>query len=87
MIEQKIPCRNLCQICGNLCYVDFWVPNEIWYEAVRNCYVGGPVCLHCFCVRADDKNLEWDKEIKFYPTSAVTQRKFQTVVVDGDPIV
>lgn len=35
MIDQKIPSRMFCQICGHLHKIDFWVPDEIWNEAIH----------------------------------------------------
>jgi len=76
--ERTIPTRMFCQICGHVHKIDFWVPNEIWVEAIHPKYQNGPVCLNCFTERADEHLLPWDKEIKFLvPCSLATQIEIQ----------
>lgn len=67
----KIPCRQYCAICGNLYAVDYHISHqEIWDEAIHPHYRNSTVCLECFIRRADEKDLQWDLYIKFYPCSA-----------------
>lgn len=61
--------REICAICGNIVRVGFWVPNAIWKEVVHIHYQNSILCLECFTKRADEKFIEWDKLIKFYPVS------------------
>jgi hypothetical protein len=58
-----IPTRMFCQICGHVHKIDFWVPNEIWDEAIHPRWKHGPVCINCFMERADERLLFWDKHI------------------------
>lgn len=77
MSDQKIPTRMFCQICGHLHKIDFWVPDEIWNEAIHPRWRETHLCLNCFMERADERLLEWDKEIKFFPCSMSTQYEIQ----------
>ena len=61
-------------MCHEVNRVGFWVPNDMWHRAVRKGFEDAIVCLQCFTRIADEKMLEWDKEIKFYPVSAVTHQ-------------
>ena len=79
MIEQKIPTRMFCQICGHLHKIDFWVPDEIWNEAIHPRWRDSHVCINCFMERADERLLEWDKEIKMWPCSMATQIEIQKI--------
>lgn len=62
-----------CQICGHLHKIDFWVPNEIWEEAIHIRFRDTHVCLNCFMERADEKLLPWDSAIRFMPCSMAKQ--------------
>lgn len=73
----KTPTRMFCQICGHLHKIDFWVPDQIWDEAIHPRYKNTHICLNCFMERADEKLLAWEKEIKFIPCSMATQREIQ----------
>jgi len=71
-----------CQICGHVHKIDFWVPDEIWDEAIHPRWKHGPVCLNCFMERADERLLFWDKEIKFLvPCSLASQIEIQKSVI------
>ena len=67
----EIPIRESCGVCGKISRVGFWVPDEIWREAVHPHYIHSPHCLECFTARADDKLLPWHEEIVFQPYSMV----------------
>lgn len=71
------PTRMYCDICGKLHKIDFSVPDEIWDACIHPRYKKAKVCLNCFMERADEQFLEWDKDIRFSPCSAVTQRAIQ----------
>lgn len=67
--------REVCDLCDRESRVGFTVPYAIW-ERVRGTF---PVelsidilCLACFTQRADLLNLEWDRDIRFWPVSKVT---------------
>ena len=76
------PTRMFCAICGHIHKIDFWVPNEIWNEAIHPYYQNSIVCLNCFMARADEKFLPWDKEIQLMPCSFYTQREVQVKLLD-----
>ena len=68
--------REVCQMCHEVSRVGFWVPKETWKLAVRKGFEHAIVCLPCFTRIADEKAVEWDKDIKFYPVSRVTHDRF-----------
>jgi len=72
-----------CQICGHVHKIDFWVPDEIWDEAIHPRFKNTHICLNCFMERADEKLLRWDKIIKLFPCSLVTQIDIQRSESDG----
>jgi len=69
-----------CQICGHVHKIDFWVPDEIWDEAIHPRFKNTHICLNCFMERADEKLLQWDKTIKLVPCSLATQIEIQKSV-------
>lgn len=71
------PTRQFCQICGGIHKVDFWVKDHIWKAAIHKSFQNSIVCLNCFMERADEKFLEWEKDIILRPTSFYTQRQIQ----------
>lgn len=75
------PTRMFCQICGKVHKIDFWVPNEIWEEAIHPRFRDTHVCINCFTERADEKLLFWDTEIKYYSTSLASQIEIQNGVI------
>jgi len=75
--DQKIPTRMFCHICGHLHKIDFWVPDEIWNEAIHPKWRDTHVCINCFMERADERLLEWEKDIILIPCSMATQLKVQ----------
>lgn len=66
------PHREICFLCHEVSRVGFLVPNEIWQAAVHFCFQNDIICLRCFTRLADEKSVEWDKEIEFHPVSWVT---------------
>lgn len=77
MTDPQIPIRQWCAMCGQIHKIDYWVPDEIWYEAIHPHLNTSRICLNCFMARADEKFLPWDKEIKLWPCSFFTQRRIQ----------
>ena len=63
--------RQICSICNNVCAVDFKVSDKIWELATHYSQRNALICLDCFTKMADIRFVEWDKDIKFYPTSLV----------------
>jgi hypothetical protein len=69
---EKKPHRQICALCNEISRVDFWVPDEIWKSALHKSQLNSIICLECFTRLADERSVEWDKEIKFYPISWTT---------------
>lgn len=67
-----IPKRQTCGVCGQTPCLDFWVPDDIWAEAVHPSRLQDIHCFDCFRARADEKLLEWDLRIRFFPVSMAT---------------
>jgi hypothetical protein len=67
--------REICTLCYEINRVGFWVPDKIWQAVVPKGYEYNILCLRCFTRIADEKAIEWDKEIKFYPVSWTTHKK------------
>ena len=74
MTERK-PHRQICSVCNREYSIDFKVPNEIWGLATHHSQREDLICLDCFTRMADTRFVEWDKDIKFIPTSLVTHIK------------
>lgn len=66
---KQYPHREICGLCHRVSPVGFWVPNEIWEAVVHSSRMHDIHCLTCFIERADEKLIDWSKDIKFYPTS------------------
>ena len=74
------PHREICSLCYEISRVGFWVPNDVWRAAIHKHYQNSIICLQCFTRLADEKSVEWDKEIKFYPVSWITHSPFITTI-------
>ena len=77
----RYPHREICCLCHEVSRVGFWVPDEIWRAAIHSQYQNSIICLRCFTRHADEKGVEWDKQIKLYPVSWVTH--FEQVRKEG----
>lgn len=64
--------REICHLCHEVSRVGFWVPDEVWRAALHKSQQESIVCLRCFTRLADERGVEWDADIKFYPVSQVT---------------
>lgn len=71
---QSFASRETCKICYRANAVGFRVPDEVWRQAVPEPKQNGVVCLACFTMLADERGVEWDREIEFFPVSLVTHR-------------
>jgi len=67
--------REICSLCYEVERVGFWVPDEIWELAVHRSQINDIICLSCFTRLADERRVQWDEEIKFYPVSFITVQK------------
>lgn len=66
--------REICSLCHEVNRVGFSVPDEIWKLAVHRSQINDIVCLQCFTRLADERGVQWDKEIEFYPVSFITNQ-------------
>jgi len=67
--------REICKICGNVNTVGFNVPEDIWKIIIPTDKQNSVVCLSCFTKLGDQKMIEWDKNIEFFPVSLVVHLK------------
>lgn len=67
-----IATREFCALCHRVSPVGFWVPNHVWREVVHPSRVNDILCPACFIARADEKMIDWDSQIKFFPVSLHT---------------
>ncbi|MCJ7483897.1 MAG: hypothetical protein MUO31_13140 [Thermodesulfovibrionales bacterium] len=63
--------REICSLCHEVNRVGFWVPNYIWRLSVHKSQINDIICLQCFTRLADERKVEWDKNIRFYPVSSI----------------
>lgn len=68
-MEQDHTTRELCALCHEVSRVGFRVPDNVWVVVAPHGHENSNVCLRCFTRIADEKRVEWDKNIKFYPVS------------------
>jgi len=61
--------REICKLCYHVNAVGFSVPDEIWDLVVPLHVRTAVVCLDCFVRLADEKCVEWDRDIQFFPVS------------------
>jgi hypothetical protein len=62
--EKKIPTRQWCDMCGEICRIIFWVPDDVWLECIPRHHWTSRVCIECFMKRADEKLIQWEKDLK-----------------------
>jgi hypothetical protein len=64
--------REICKMCFWVNPVGFYVPDEIWLEAIPPEHRSSVVCISCFARLADEKLIPWDGQIQLYPVSMAT---------------
>jgi hypothetical protein len=64
--------REICRCCWHPSPVGFDVPNEIWEASVHPEFRDTVLCLGCFARLADERLIEWDRDIEFFPVAAVS---------------
>lgn len=69
------PHREICALCHEVSRVGFSVPDKIWRAAIHRHYQEDIICLRCFARLADEKSVEWDKNIELYPVSWITHNQ------------
>lgn len=73
---KRKPTREICSLCHEVSRVGFFVPNDIWKLAVHRSQINDIICLRCFTRLADERGVQWDENIKFYPVSLMTHLDF-----------
>ena len=73
--RKMIPTREICSLCHEVSRVGFWVPNEVWLAVVHPNRIHDILCVRCFTRLADEKNIQWDKDIKFFPVSCYSHSR------------
>ena len=61
--------RERCQCCKRYSLAGFSVPNHIWDQAIPNEFHESPLCIMCFAAMADERLIEWSRDIEFFPVS------------------
>ena len=61
--------REICKLCYHVNAVGFSVPDDVWLAIVPPEFENRVVCLTCFARLGDEKGIEWDREIEFFPVS------------------
>ena len=77
MKVNRKPHREICSLCHEVSRIGFFVPNKIWEFAVHRSQINDIICLRCFTRLADERGVQWDNSIKFYPVSWITHNENQ----------
>ncbi len=83
MTAERKPHREICSRCHGVNRIGFYVPDPIWRAAVHVSELQNILCLGCFTRLADERGVEWDKEVEFIPVSWVTHQMFLTSGTSG----
>jgi len=67
--------REICSLCHEVSRVGFRVPDKVWKAAVHHSQVNDIICLRCFTRLADERGVQWDEWIKFFPVSFITNQE------------
>lgn len=73
--------RETCRCCWQPSPVSFFVSDEVWVAAVQPEFRHTVLCIGCFARFADERLVEWDREIEFFPVSAASMQN--EVVANG----
>ena len=68
----SMPHREICALCHEVSRVGYHVPDDVWGAAIHAHWKDDIICLQCFTRIADEKGVEWDQGITFYPVSWIT---------------
>lgn len=72
MKSERKPHREICALCHEVSRVMFHVSNDAWQAGLHQSQWNEIVCLFCFTRLADERGVEWDTGIEFYPVSRIT---------------
>lgn len=74
--------RAICKICYHVNAVRFRVSDPIWRSVIPALLWDNTICLHCFTRIADEKFVEWDYDIQFWPVSLVSHLNQQPALLE-----
>ncbi len=61
------PTRETCHRCHRISPIGFYSP--IWKKVVGPFWANDILCVMCFTVLGDERGLDWEEGIEFYPVS------------------
>lgn len=64
---------EVCQRCGQHSVVGFGVADDVWERVVEGRWQ--VLCLRCFDILADPKDVAWEAACSLYATSTATARR------------
>lgn len=82
-LDASGPCRERCKACWKTSRVGFVVPDTVWAMVVPDALRDRVLCLACFAEMADERGVEWDRRIEFFPVSLVTALGLKSVSARG----
>ena len=80
---EDIGTREICKLCYQINVVGFHVPTDVWAAVIPENVRNRVVCLSCFTRLADEKLVEWDRDIQFFPVSLASHLHIERLVVNG----
>ena len=69
--NQRLAHRQICDLCGDICRVDFYVSNEHWELGMPKYLWNRHICLGCYTKQADERYVPWCESIKLKPMSEI----------------
>lgn len=72
---EAIPSREFCSRCRSYSVLGFSVPDAVWRATVPERFREDILCLPCFARMADERLVQWDVNIQFFPVSLATLRE------------
>jgi ribosomal protein L40E len=69
--NKRLAHRQICQLCGGICRVDFVVSAEHWELGMPKELWNKHICLECYTRQADERYVPWCESISFKPMSMI----------------
>lgn len=66
------PAREICKACWRPNAVGFVVPDDVWQQVVPEALAERVLCVACFASFADERLIDWARDIEFWPVSVRT---------------
>lgn len=85
-MDMDLTTREFCARCHSINAVGFHAPTDTW-EAVAGRWRNSILCLRCFAQLGDEKGVQWEVGMRFYPVSLVSHyaEKRPGLVDVGEP--